>query len=397
MDLAVEKKIQAESNALADTLAFRNTLWRHIRHLRSDAKPADLQPKIHPGDQMLLHSIKHFAEVNRPLSQYYNVALQQYEALQQILRALFPNPPADIRILDFACGYGRLLRFLTLSEPATQIWAADIQADAVAFVASEFGVHGIKSDADPGSFEPDQRFHFIWVASLFSHLPEKSFRAWFAKLHSLLTPDGVLCFSVHDACLLTPDRQLPPDGIHYIPSSEIADLDTSSYGTTYVSEAFVARSIREGLGEPEQAYRRLPRGLANEQDIYVVPAAAKADLTALTGFRRGPWGWVDKLEVVDGQLRMHGWAASLDDGPLEAITITIEGKAFQCPTGRPRHDVARVLEDPRLAGSGWEFIHDIQPSLEGKEIFIEISGTSQKNESTLLYAGKINIPQRTAR
>ncbi len=390
-DIEEERRLQTRANTLAQTPRFTQTLWSHCRHLRSDATLAQLHPRIHPGDQMLLHSLKHFREVNRPLSQYYNVALQQHEAAQQILRFMFPKPPKDLHILDFACGYGRLLRLLTLSKPPAHIWAADIQADAVAFVTSEFGVHGLKSDTDPSSFAPEQRFHFIWVASLFSHLPEKPFRAWLARLHSLLTPDGVLCFSVHDACLLPPDRKLPAEGIYFTPSSEIADLDTHSYGTTYVSEDFVASVIRESLNQPAQVYLRLPRGLANEQDLYVVPAAPDAPLSALSSFRRGPWGWVDELEVINGQLRMHGWAASLDDGPLDGVTISINGTPYRCPTGEHRPDVAQVLGDQRLELSGWRFAQNLPIETVGTEVFIEVSGVSRNNEAALIYAGNIAV------
>src|SRR5690606_36941997 len=44
--------------------------------------------KIHPDDQMLLHSLYHHRDANASVSQYYNVALQQYNAAQQILRAV---------------------------------------------------------------------------------------------------------------------------------------------------------------------------------------------------------------------------------------------------------------------------------------------------------------------
>src|SRR5205085_2765059 len=110
-------------------------------------------------------SLNYFREVNWSVSQYFNVALQQHNAAQQIMRLLFGPPRADFRILDFACGYGRLLRFLTLSAPSAEISACDIQSDAVEFVAREFGVHGLVSNNDPQRFEPGKRFDFVWVAS----------------------------------------------------------------------------------------------------------------------------------------------------------------------------------------------------------------------------------------
>src|SRR6185295_18753043 len=107
---------------------------------------------------------------NWSLSQYFGIALQQHNAAQQVLRLVFGDPGADFQILDFACGYGRLQRFLTLSVPPSQVWASDILPDAVDFARREFGVQAALSDRDPQRFDLRQTFDFVSVASLFSHL-----------------------------------------------------------------------------------------------------------------------------------------------------------------------------------------------------------------------------------
>src|SRR5436190_2170210 len=234
-----EGALLAEASQQCQNPAFRNAVWRHLGYRGETASLRDLNTRIHPNDQMLQHSLRHFREVNRSVSQYFNVALQQHNAAQQVLRLILGAPNATHRLLDFACGYGRLLRFLTLSIPPKQIWASEIQRDAVDFAAAQFGVHGILSDFDPRQFEPRKQFDFVWVASLFSHLPRRLFDGWLARLTSILSPAGILCFSVHDECLLPPHIPMPADGIHFISSSENADLDASAYGTTFVSEAFV--------------------------------------------------------------------------------------------------------------------------------------------------------------
>ena len=393
IDTLTEEQLQAAANAAAQGPHFRQALWPHCNYVGRDVGSERLKTRIHPGDQMLLHSLKHFHEINKPLSQYFNVALQQHHAAQQILRHFFPAPPETLKVLDFACGYGRLLRFLSLSIPPENIWAAEIQEEAVNFVVSEYGVNGLLSETDPAGFNPAQRFDFIWVASLFSHLPEPLFRAWVGKLHSLLSPRGVLCFSVHDECLLPAGSPLPPGGIHFVPHSENADLDTCTYGTTYVGESFVSRAIGESVQQPDHPYFRIPRGLANEQDLYVVPANATTDLSGLSGFRHGPWGWVDGIEVSDaGSLEMHGWIASLDDGPLETVSISVDGQVTRVPTGEARPDVARVLGDERLHGSGWRFKGALAPGRDS--VFVQVSGSTARNEKTLLYAGFVAVPER---
>jgi hypothetical protein len=165
------------------------------------------------------------------------------------------------------------------------------------------------------------------------------------------------------------------------------------YGTTYVGESFVSRAIGESVQQPDHPYFRIPRGLANEQDLYVVPANAKTDLSGLSGFRHGPWGWVDGIEVSDaGILEMHGWIASLDDGPLETVSISVDGQVSRVPTGEARPDVARVLGDERLHGSGWRFSSALAPGKDS--VFVQVSGSTARDEKTLLYAGFVAVPER---
>jgi SAM-dependent methyltransferase len=385
----------AKANEQCQDGAFRKAIWRHLAY-RGDAVDLNaLNTRIDRHDQMLQHSLRHFHEVNRSVSQYFNVALQQHNAAQQIFRLILGAPGTSRRILDFACGYGRLLRFLTLSVPPAQVWASEIQPEAVDFAVREFGVHGILSDIDPQRFQPRIQFDFIWVASLFSHLPRPLFHGWLARLASLLTPDGILCFSVHDECLLPSNIPMPAEGIHFIAASENADLDGNAYGTTFVTETFVRGAIAAACGA-DHPYFRVRRGLANEQDLYVVPRARGCDLHRLGAFRKGAWGWVDECRVsAAGELYMRGWAASVDDGALDSIEIVIDGTTYRCPTGLARDDVRTVLNDARLGASGWEFRHLLGTG--PTPAFVEVTARSAINELALLYAGPLARPQHRER
>lgn len=392
-DTADLAALQVAASLAIQEPAFKAAVLRHCTHLPAGVSPLQLKTLVHPSDQMLLHSIRHFGEVNRPASQYFNVALQQHHAAQQILRAMVPRAESA-RVLDFACGFGRLLRFLSLSLPNGNIWASEIQADALEFVGSEFGVQTLQSHADPADFRPGQQFDFIWVASLFSHLPDRLFRAWLRRLYEVLAPDGVLCFSVHDEQLLPPGRTLSPGGIHFIAQSENADLDTCIYGTTYVSEAYVRDVVGDVTGHSGGKCGRLPRALANEQDIYVIAARADdAALGRLKGFRRGAWGWVDGVSWTgERQLALNGWAASLDDGPIQSVQVSIDGQITHVPTGQLREDVGRVLCDNRLITSGWSVSLPVHGGGRAP-FFLEVSAYSVRGESSLLYAGHLTPPE----
>jgi 2-polyprenyl-3-methyl-5-hydroxy-6-metoxy-1,4-benzoquinol methylase len=372
------------ADRLCEDPAFRDAVWRHLTHRRAQGDASRLRTRIHPEDQMLRHSLRHWGDANLSVSQYYGVALQQHHAARQLLALAHPGGTEGLAILDFACGWGRLLRFLTHSVPPEQIWASEIQADAVRFVREEYGVSSVPSAFDPDEFRPGRSFDFIWVASLFSHLPDTLFQRWISRLLELLTPSGVLCFSVIGERLLPANVPMPASGIHFENASEIEELDNRSYGTSFVTEDYVRRAIAAAQKSASGRAVRIRQGLANEQDLYVVPRSPGRDLVALDGFRRGAWGWVDRVAFdPTGTLRLAGWAATLDEGPAEAVEIRVNGEASVARVDQPREDVARVLGDARLAASGWAF----ERSFPAPRVFVEASAKSARGDSALLYAG----------
>ncbi len=380
--------LPAEIDAMTADAGFRRVVLEHARSVDARLDASRFSAAIHADDPMLLHSLAEHRDAGAALSQYFQIALQQHAAAMQILRAAFDDGLASIDALDFACGHGRLLRFLSLSLPPEHIYASDLQTDAVAFVRDTFGVYALASDPDPARFDPGRRFDFIWVASLFSHLPEPLFHAWLARLVALLTPRGVLAFSVRDAGLLPGGAAIPSSGVLYAAESENANLATENYGTTYASEAFVRAAARRAAGD-DRACVRLPRALANEQDLYVIGGSRERKLDALSAFRRGPWGWVDIRRIGDGELYLEGWAASLDDGAVDRVEIEIDGARVTCRTSIARPDVAAAFGDARLAHSGWSLRHAFDANARSARV--AVSAYTARGEAALLYVGDVRV------
>jgi SAM-dependent methyltransferase len=376
--------LRAVCDELAASAQMRAVVQAHCRFVDPQRR-ASLNTRIHPADPMLWHSLRAHRDANLSVSQYFNVALQQHHAMQQVMRPLAGPDAASRAILDFACGHGRNLRFLALAHPPSNIWACDIQQEAVHFVEEEFGVRGLASTPAPRDFDPGRRFDFIWVASLFSHLPETLFNEWLARLAALLASDGVLCFSVHDEILLSREVTMPGRGFYFVPESENRELDKALYGTTFVTEAFVVDALGRA-GVARDRIRRIARGLANEQDLYVV-APRPQWLSKLPPFRRGPWGWVDRLEATDRHLLLEGWAGSLDDGALDAVEVRIDGQLLPVPLGMSMPAVAAVLGDERLANSGFVLRHEW--NTRSPRPFVDVAVRTQRGESALVYAGPV--------
>jgi SAM-dependent methyltransferase len=386
-----EQSLLDEVNAMCGDDRCRRIVLDHCPGIDPAAAMGTFNARIHPRDQMLLHSLRHHRDAGAAFSQYFGIALQQYSSAHQIMGMLFGDAAVGIDVLDFACGYGRLLRFLGLAMPPSKIWASELQADAVAFVEQAFGVQAFASHADPAQFTPGRQFDFIWVASLFSHLPESLFHAWLAKLISLLAPRGVLCFSVRDAALMPEGEARPASGIAYVEASENADIGTDIYGTTYADEAFVRRAVRATTGY-DRPLHRLSRALAHEQDLYVFAQDPHHDLSGLTAFRRGPWGWLDRASLSSsGELRLQGWAASLDDGAVDCVEIDIDGRHHHCATGVARADVSAAFTDVRLEHAGWDFHCMLGTGVHA--VRIAVSARTARRETALLYVGTVRVDE----
>jgi 2-polyprenyl-3-methyl-5-hydroxy-6-metoxy-1,4-benzoquinol methylase len=175
---------------------------------------------VHPSDQMLtfVASVMGSDEIAR--GQYFRSGAQLMDIVRQVVEWKFGSLDKVASFLDFASGYGRFTRFLVQHLPADRIWVSDIQADAVAFQEEQFGVHGFMSATNPADLGRAEKFDCIFVASLFSHLPERTFGPWLRKLFGMLKPDGLLMFSVHDESLLDPSYQMPEGGLFFREASE---------------------------------------------------------------------------------------------------------------------------------------------------------------------------------
>jgi hypothetical protein len=165
-----------------------------------------------------------------------------------------------------------------------------------------------------------ERFDLIVVPSLFTHLPEKTFAGWIRALHSLLTREGILVFSVHGEHLLGPETEIPSTGILFEPRSEISVLPKDEYGMSYVTEAFVREQIRKatGLG----SYTRTQRGFWNHQDMYMI---TYSDDTELASFKydRGMFGYIDRIACVrNGSIRLSGCAVETRN-PSAQVTVRV--------------------------------------------------------------------------
>ena len=186
-------------------------------------------------------------------------------SLEHYLDRLGRSLGALDRVLDFACGFGRVTRHLTHALGGDRVWASDIDRKAVDFVAREFGAKMFYSHTDPDEVAIPGSFDVIFVGSLFTHLPHQSFGTWLKKLYRALDPNGTLVFSTNGYNTL-PETPKDESGFTFLRQSETERLDLDEYGTTFITPG-VTREIAAVVGVVD--LHHFPKDLWHIQDLWL--------------------------------------------------------------------------------------------------------------------------------
>jgi SAM-dependent methyltransferase len=286
---------------------------------------------------------------------------EQWQQLAQL--------PAPLRILDFAGGYGRSTRFLVREHDPAAITVCDILPDAVEFQRTRFGVTGALSATAPEDLELDGPFDLIFVGSLFSHLPERSFGRWLARLAALLSPRGLLAITTHDQSLMLPGREMPDSGLYFEAMSDLGErLELADYGSAWVSPGFVDGVIDRLLG-PSMGRRRISRGAWSYQDLWLISheVAPLAELDVPLE----PQMFLEQLHrTADRRLLAAGWVADIGAGQvLPRVELLVDSRtaASATPTGL-RPDVSQMLAIDEARPVGFEIEIELERPLDATQI-----------------------------
>ncbi len=106
-------------------------------------------------------------------------------------------PPAEGRVLDFGCGWGRLTRFLARDVEPGRLYGCD----PVASILETCRETRVPARLAQSAFVPDrlpfeERFDVAFAFSVFTHLSESAHERCLAALHAGLAPGGVLVVTI---------------------------------------------------------------------------------------------------------------------------------------------------------------------------------------------------------
>lgn len=196
-------------------------------------------------------------------------------------------------VLDFGCGWGRILRFFMRDVARENLFGVDVMPLAIELCrkTNPWGQFS-QVPALPPSDLPSDKFDLVYLYSVFSHLSEEAHDKWLTEFRRVLKPGGLLMATTRPrAYILSCDasRRRGGPGLHeqarsaFIGTDEwLAKydrgeycysavggggvLDSSFYGETCIPAAYVKKRWTDRF----EFLEYLPHGPGRQQDVIVV-------------------------------------------------------------------------------------------------------------------------------
>jgi SAM-dependent methyltransferase len=160
----------------------------------------------------------------------------------------------DASILDYGCGWGRIVRLLYKLAPVDNIYAMDPWDESLELCRQHrLAGHLALSDWVPTSLPFDRMFELIFAFSVFTHLSENTCRVVLSTLRRHIAPGGVLLITIrpkeywhiHNGGVLA-DPMITAHsetGFAFTPHN-LPPIDGDiTYGDTSMSLAYIERSF----------------------------------------------------------------------------------------------------------------------------------------------------------
>ncbi len=192
-------------------------------------------------------------------------AFDTYSLVKQLSEKYLGGISAVQCILDFGCGWGRMVRFFLKDLHPSRIWGVDCLGKIIEVCqqTNRWCNFRVVDPLPPTTF-PDEMFDLIYSYSVFSHLSEDAHKKWLIEFNRILKPGGLLITTtrarefIEYCSMLRNSKGRPPDGVEtafphtkqslsdydngmycYYPLGGGDILDASFYGETCIPKGYV--------------------------------------------------------------------------------------------------------------------------------------------------------------
>jgi SAM-dependent methyltransferase len=115
-----------------------------------------------------------------------------YRLFRMLAARWGPGVPACQAVLDFGCGWGRIIRFFLKDIDASRLCGVDVNPDVVEICRrnDRWSRFDVVTPTGPTAF-PDGAFDLVYCFSVFSHFSETVHFRWLEEIRRVLRPGGL--------------------------------------------------------------------------------------------------------------------------------------------------------------------------------------------------------------
>lgn len=178
------------------------------------------------------------------------------------------NGASSLRILEWGCGPGRVIRHMPARLPQVEWYGSDYNPESVAWCQAHItGVTFVENELHPPLPFQDAFFDGVYAISVITHLSEPVSKAWISELLRVLKPGGVLVLWSNGDCIA--ERLLPEEQQQYRTGAFTERTQYEEGKKMYLSFHPPAW-IRGSLLRDFEVLQHYPGGFSgSEQDVWV--------------------------------------------------------------------------------------------------------------------------------
>lgn len=149
-----------------------------------------------------------------------------YRTLRDVYQRHFGTLRAAGPILDFGCGWGRVIRFFLKDVGPGQLFGTDHdQPNADYCIESNPWCQFGRNDANPPLPYGDGEMGFVYAYSVFSHFSEPMHRRWLEEFKRILRPGGALALTLRPRRFIEHTQHLRAENSDLITAGMFLDAE----------------------------------------------------------------------------------------------------------------------------------------------------------------------------